>query len=165
MVIKSGDKRDKKPTEAENAMLIASTSSCACFNLRKTARAVTQHYSKFMADTGLKETQFSILSVLKQTGPLPMGHLAEALVMDRTTLTRNLKPLRINGLLKIVPGNDGRTKLVLITPKGSSAFTKALPSWTKAQDTLINVFGQNEWNILKVQLNLLQSMARASEAP
>jgi len=144
---------------------LTATAECACFNVRKTARAVTQHFSKFLVETGLKETQFSILSVLAQTGPLPMGKLAEILVMDRTTLTRNLAPLKTKKYLETAPGKDGRTRLVQITNSGSHMLATALPQWRKAQDSLMGLFGAKDWNALRKNLDLLQSIARGEHAP
>lgn len=154
---------DTMPRLSHNEL--TATAECACFNVRKTARAVTQHFSKFLGETGLKETQFSILSVLAQTGPLPMGKLAEILVMDRTTLTRNLAPLKAKKYLETAPGKDGRTRPVQITDSGSSILAIALPQWRKAQDSLMGLFGTQDWNALRKNLDLLQSIARGEHAP
>jgi len=143
---------------------LAETAACACFNIRKTARAVTQHFAHFLAKTGLKETQFSILSVLAQTGPLPMGRLANTLVMDRTTLTRNLAPLKAKTYLTTAPGQDGRTRLVHITDAGTDALTKALPEWRKAQDSLVNLYGADTWATLRRHLDHLQTVTRNGHA-
>ncbi len=75
--------------------------ACTCANLRKAARAVTQVYDQALRPTGLKATQFTMLATLSNRGDLPLSRLAEALVMDRTTLTRNLKPLVGKGLVRI----------------------------------------------------------------
>ena len=66
--------------------------ACACANLRKAARVVTQAYDKALKPTGLRATQFTVIATLATEGDAPLTRLAEALVMDRTTLTRNLKP-------------------------------------------------------------------------
>jgi len=159
--VQNPDPRDGAlPSRSE----LSETTGCACFNTRKTARAVTQHFSKFLAATGLKETQFSILSVLAQTGPAPMGKLADFLVMDRTTLTRNLAPLRGKSYIETTPGKDGRTRLVRITDAGLQILATALPEWRKAQESLITLFGVEEWNALQKNLDLLQSISRGEHA-
>jgi len=94
-----------------------------------------------------------------------MGQLSEALVLDRTTLTRNLKPLRAKAYIKLVPGKDGRTKLVLITKIGSNALADALPEWKKAQQSLLKLYGTEDWSALRRNLDQLQSIARASIEP
>ncbi|MEE8273100.1 MAG: MarR family transcriptional regulator, partial [Alphaproteobacteria bacterium] len=66
---------------------------CTCFNLRKAARAVTQLYDAALGPSGLRATQFSLIAALGVRGAPTISQLAKAMVMDRTTLTRNLKPL------------------------------------------------------------------------
>ena len=84
--------------------------SCAVLNLRRAARAVTNRYEDEMRALGLKATQFSLLVAAALRGPVNISALAELMVMDRTTLTRNLKSLQKRGLLRAVPGSDRRTR-------------------------------------------------------
>ena len=64
---------------------LPSSEECNCFAVRAAARHVTQSYDQFLAPTGLRTTQFSILAKLKRKGPLTINALAEDMVMDRTT--------------------------------------------------------------------------------
>ena len=80
--------------------------ACTCANLRKATRVVTQVYDAALQPVGLKATQFTVLAVLAERGEAPLTRLAETLVMDRTTLTRNLKPLVREGFIRIEPGVD-----------------------------------------------------------
>src|SRR6201985_3647769 len=79
---------------------------CNCFAVRSAARHVTQFYDRFLAPIGLRTTQFSILAKLQRLGPQPINALAGDLVMDRTTLGRNIQPLARAGLVRIEPGRD-----------------------------------------------------------
>ena len=89
---------------------------CNCFVVRSAARHVTQLYDQFLAPVGLHVTQFSILAKLKRLGPTTINALAKEMVMDRTTLGRNVQPLERDGLVKIeASAADGRAKVV--TPK------------------------------------------------
>jgi DNA-binding MarR family transcriptional regulator len=107
---------------------------CVCFSVRKAARAVTQHYDRALRKTGLRTTQFNMLAVLAQTGPLPMADLAEFLGLDRTSLTRNLRPPERKRWIRIAQGDeDRRVRMVSITPAGTAALRKALPAWQSAQ--------------------------------
>ena len=83
--------------------------NCTCFNLRKAARAVTQAYDEALKLQGLRATQISILAMLSELGPVTMTNLADQLVMDRTTLTRNLKPLLSDNLVCFVIWDLGVT--------------------------------------------------------
>lgn len=107
---------------------------CTCLAARKAARAVTQHYDRALRPTGLRVTQFGLLVVLTQSGAIPMAKLADLLGMDRTSVTRNLRPLEAKGRLKITAGDkDRRVRMIAITPAGIAALKKALPAWRKAQ--------------------------------
>lgn len=106
---------------------------CVCAGIRRAARAVTQHYQRHFRGTGLLGTQFSMLSVLIRSGPLPVGRMARLLGVERTTLTRNLKPLEKNHWVTISGDADGRVRTVEITTKGRAVAKAALPAWRKAQ--------------------------------
>ncbi len=115
--------------------------NCTCFNLRKAARAVTQAYDKEMKPSGLRATQFSLLRVVAKLGPVGIKDLAKALVMDRTTLGRNIKVLSDRDLLDIGEGDDRRYRPITITARGQEALDLALPLWEQAQTRIANGFG------------------------
>jgi DNA-binding MarR family transcriptional regulator len=123
-------------------------SSCACFNLRKTSRVVTQHFDEVLRPSGLLITQFTILVAIAIAKSGTINELAERLVMDRTTLTRNLKPMEREGWLKSEPGQDQRTRVISLTPNGEAALAKALPLWKQAQSRVEEALGQHRWNAL-----------------
>ncbi|MBR8839796.1 MAG: winged helix-turn-helix transcriptional regulator [Stigonema ocellatum SAG 48.90 = DSM 106950] len=127
--------------------------SCTCFSLRKSARVVTQLFDEIMAPSGLLVTQFSILSVVAAMKESTMNQLAQYLVMDRTTLTRNLKPLERQGLIQIKPGLDKRTRLISLTELGVAALHKALPLWEQAQTLMVSQLGQERWESLMLHLS------------
>ena len=117
-------------------------SSCVNFNIRKAMRAVSQHYDKMMAPAGLRGTQFTILTVLSRLESLSITELANYLVMDRTTLTRNLKPLEKEGFLKILPGlEDRRSRRIELTNAGKKVQKHAMPYWQEAQNEMIDFMG------------------------
>lgn len=127
--------------------------SCTCFSLRKAARVVTQLFDEQMAPSGLLVTQFSILGVIATMKESTMNQLAQYLVMDRTTLTRNLKPLEREGLIQINPGKDKRTRLISLTPEGIEALQKALPLWELSQSSMILQLGKERWESLMSHLS------------
>ena len=127
--------------------------SCTRFSLRKAARVVTQLFDEQMASSGLLVTQFSILGVIATMKESTMNQLAQYLVMDRTTLTRNLKPLEREGLIQINPGKDKRTRLISLTPEGIEALQKALPLWEQAQSLMISQLGKERWKSLMSHLS------------
>lgn len=123
---------------------------CTCFNLRKATRTVTQLFDDAMQPTGLRATQFTLLAAISSTGAIAIRKLSQVLVMDRTTLTRNLKPLETKRLVKVVPGEDRRTRTLTLTDKGRKTLEKALPFWRQAQSEVIERLTPRRWrNLIK----------------
>lgn len=139
--------------------------SCACFNLRKAARAITQVYEAELGDSGLKATQISLLVALAVRGSLPLTRLAEVLVMDRTTLTRNLVPLKKKGWIASERGPDRRERLVVLTRAGRAVLDRALPLWHAAQSRVAAAFGSARLAALVGELNAVIAAAQAGADP
>jgi DNA-binding MarR family transcriptional regulator len=115
---------------------------CNCLAFRKAARHVTKFYDQFLAPAGLRTTQFSILAKLRRRGPLTINALAEDLVMDRTTLGRNILPLEREGLIAVVRGRaDRRSKELHLTDAGAARLRAAAKGWARAQAGFESVFG------------------------
>jgi DNA-binding MarR family transcriptional regulator len=112
----------------------AETRQCACSAARRKSRELTRFYEWAMRGSGLRASQFTLLATLIQTGPMPATRLAGFLGLDRTTLTRNLRPLHRDGLVTIEDGADRRVHKAAITAKGEEAARRAYPVWRKAQD-------------------------------
>jgi DNA-binding MarR family transcriptional regulator len=87
--------------------------------------------------------------------------MAEVLVMDRTTLTRNLRPLEGQGLIAIRSGADRREKLVTLTTRGRAMVSKALPLWEQAQHQIIEGLGQGRFDSMLKDLSKAVSLAHA----
>jgi DNA-binding MarR family transcriptional regulator len=120
--------------------------ACTCANLRKAARVVTQAYETALQPTGLKATQFTLLATLAKRGDAPLTRLADSLVMDRTTLTRNLKPLVRRGLVHIEHEEDQRVRKVGLTERGNNVFEEARPRWEQVQTRIVESLGQARWS-------------------
>jgi DNA-binding MarR family transcriptional regulator len=101
--------------------------------LRRATRAVTAHYEAHFRGSGLRGTQFTILSMLAQAGPLPMTRLADLLGVERTTLTRNLTVLVRHGLVEWAGATDGRVRKAELTRSGEAMLRKCLPRWAAAE--------------------------------
>ena len=107
---------------------------CNCFAVRSAARHISQFYDQFLAPVGLRTTQFSILSKLKRRGPLTINALAKVMVMDRTTLGRNVLPLERDGLIRIEPmPYNRRAKELRLTDAGEKRLQAATKEWMRAQ--------------------------------
>ena len=122
--------------------------NCTNANLRKATRAVTQVYDAALQPSGLRATQFALLGALMKRGEMPLTQLADVMVMDRTTLTRNLKLLVEKGLIHIGPGADQRVRSISVTDDGGRAVKEATRHWRKAQSRLVDGLGEARWRSL-----------------
>ena len=125
---------------------------CACANLRRAARAVTQLYEEELRGTGLRATQFTLLQALGTTGTITQGGLGELLLLDSTTLTRTLRPLVGRGWVRSVPGLDRRERHFQLTAAGRRELDRARPRWELAQQRLRKVLGDTGWERLQADL-------------
>jgi DNA-binding MarR family transcriptional regulator len=114
---------------------------CTSFKLRQLTRRVGQHYDRIVGASGLKTTQYSLLSQIDRLGPVRPGDLAAAMDMDASTLTRNLQPLVANGWAAVGPGVDGRSRLVRATAAGRAKRSEAQREWKRAQIALNDRLG------------------------
>ena len=109
---------------------------------RAPGRHITQFYDQFQASSGLRTTQFSILAKLRRSGPMTINSLAAEMVMDRTTLGRNILPLERDGLIAIKQGSrDRRSKELRVTEDGEARFRAGMKGWVEAQRQLEKAFG------------------------
>lgn len=130
--------------------------SCACESLRRTTRAITRHYERALAPSGLHVTQLPILVALGSVGAVAMTQLADALEIDRTTLTRNLEVLEGRGLVDLVADDvDGRVRRPTLTGEGERVLTQALERWRAAQDAVERQFGPARLQALRAEMSAL----------
>jgi DNA-binding MarR family transcriptional regulator len=136
------------PTKQRNDATLMAARGCINFQFRKTARALSQFYDEGLRPTGLRSTQFTMLVVIETSQPVSMSELANLLMMDRSTLTRNFHLLEQQELVSTRVGTDRRSRLVRLTRKGGSALTRALPYWQKAQQQVLDRIGGKELQAL-----------------
>lgn len=115
---------------------------CTNFKLRQITRTVSRHYDAAVGPSGLKTTQYSLLTHIATLGPLRPSELAERMNLDASTLTRNLQPLVAQGWVEQRPGSDGRSRLVAITEAGRAKRTEAQRLWKQAQLALNHKLGE-----------------------
>jgi DNA-binding MarR family transcriptional regulator len=132
---------------------------CVGNNLHKTARVISRIYGEEMRSSGLQRSQFAILGNLIATGPVALNQLAERLCMERTTLSRNLKPLTQQSYISIAASDtDRRIKEISITTRGRAKFKQALTLWRHAQQRIIKAYGETSWRALEKSLRALRSI-------
>ncbi len=106
---------------------------CTNFKLRQLTRRVSRHYDAALGASGLKTTQYSLLSHVLSMGPVRLSELAAAMGLEASTLTRNLQPLLAQGWLEMAPGADARSRWVSITAAGRAKRSEAQRLWKQAQ--------------------------------
>jgi DNA-binding MarR family transcriptional regulator len=144
--------------EPPDRLSIAASRECTASQLRRATRVVTRLYDEVMAASGLEGTQFSVLVALSLMGEVPMRQLADRLGIDRTTLTRNLKPLARQGLVESADTSDQRVRPVRLTAAGKKVLKRALPLWEEAQHRVVKKMGYTRWYALLALLEAVQEL-------
>ena len=142
---------------------LTGTGSCAAFNFRRTARSVTRLYDLGLEPSGIRATQFAILTAVAKYQPIAMSRIGEILVLDQTTLTRSLKLLQKQGLLDISPRSVRRQRFVNLTDKAVKVLEVAVPLWRKVQAEFLASTGATAWPEFRDELERLSKMAVAME--
>lgn len=120
---------------------------CTCAALRRLSRLVSAIYDRHLEPVGLTTNQYSLLMTLARE-PVPLGRLARRAATDRTTLTRNLKPLAEAGWVTISPGPDARQRVAALTAAGRDTLRRAQPVWAEAQTLIETTLGQDDVDAL-----------------
>ena len=116
---------------------------CMCAVIRKTGRLLTKKYDQYLKPSGLKITQFSMLANIARNPGITVSKLAELLVMDQSTVTRNLRVLEKTGYIHLEADTvDHRIKRIQITDFGMSRMDEARPYWEKAQLEIERIMGR-----------------------
>lgn len=136
-----------------------SSAPCACTTLRKTARAVGRVYDEALADAGMTTAQFAVLRHVSRGEPMPLSRLAEALVMDRSSLYRAIAPIEAKGWI-ITAAGPGKSRLAALTPEGRAALAAAEPGWEAAQKKIVGAMGETMWVGLEFALRAVTDLAQ-----
>lgn len=127
------------------AVQVCEMSGCLCFNLRRAARALTQHYDAALRPYDLRATQLPILVAASARDVVLMAPLAEALGMDRTTLLRNLRPLARRKLIDITRASDSRRTEIRSTAAGRALLARVYGPWRRAQAHALKFLKDPNW--------------------
>lgn len=154
------------PAPAAIARRIAD--ECPGIRIRQAARLLTRVYDECLRPLGIQESQLAVLVAVARFGDAGagLGALAGALVLDRTTLTRNVAPLERAGLLRVArSAKDARARVVVLTRAGQRMLEAAYPAWEEAQRRLRRALGAERLGALRAHLNELVGSADALAAP
>jgi len=133
---------------------------CNCLAVRQAARHITQFYDQFLTPSGVRTTQFSILAKLRRLGPMTINALAAEMVMDRTTLGRNILPLERDGLVAVEQGSrDRRSKELRVTEAGEARFRAGMKGWAQAQRQFEKAYGAKRTADMRALLHAVVATA------
>jgi len=132
---------------------------CACANIRRTDRVITQFYDEMLAPSGLNAPQFGLLATLAEAAPVTIHRLAQIMDIDRTTLTRNLEVLAKQHLVRNEEGEDRRMRLVQLSQEGEQALKRAWPLWQEAQARIERALGRERLDALLTELSAVRVLA------
>ncbi len=147
----------------ESKAPVAAPRGCTNLKLRQLSRAVSRHYDAYVGPTGLKNTQYSLLSHVVLLGPIRPTDLAARMRLDASTLTRNLQPLIAQGWLLLGPGEDARSRLVSATDAGKAKRLEGQRAWKQAQLALNARLGPDRVAALHALVDDCTSLLDASE--
>jgi DNA-binding MarR family transcriptional regulator len=133
---------------------------CACANLRRASRALTQFYDRTLRSAGLNMPQFTLLQTLATTGSVTQGRLGQILVLDSTTLSRTLRPLQRKGWIRTRTGNDRRERRIELTDAGRAQFRRATPAWNRAERRVLAQVGRARLDTLMAELTAIARLSR-----
>lgn len=125
---------------------------CHCASLRQATRQITQLYDQHLAPVGLRATQYTVMRIIRRLQPATMQALADRIVMDRTTLTRALRPLLRDGYVEVASGRDARTRVVSLTETGEALLSDATDLWEGAQAAFEVRYGARQTQDLRGML-------------
>jgi DNA-binding MarR family transcriptional regulator len=117
---------------------------CPGVRVRKASRVLTKLYDDELRPFGVQSSQLPVLAAVAIFGDsgAKMSALAHAIVMDRTTLTRNVRPLEEAGWLRVARSpDDGRTRIVFLTPAGERLVESIFPTWERVMKTIRSTLG------------------------
>ncbi|MGL4287868.1 MAG: MarR family winged helix-turn-helix transcriptional regulator, partial [Phreatobacter sp.] len=155
--------RDVMKTAPDQATLTRIARSCICFQTRMTAHAVTRAYNRALAPLGLEVTQFNILAALAAGQTASVTQLSDALALDRTTMTRNLKRLETSGLVSVSNG-PGRAVKPELTETGIGLLSTAIPLWEAEHARMEGAVGAALWHDTREGLRAIRRTLKAREA-
>ena len=132
--------------------------NCACYHVRHAARVITRAYDEALKPVGLRGPQFSILTALKVAEDVSISQLAKHMGMDRTTMSRNLRPLEREGLVTVSPEGRGQARTIAITEAGVRRHDQAVPLWQQVQTKAMGALGGGDaWPRFREQLHRLDA--------
>jgi DNA-binding MarR family transcriptional regulator len=137
--------------------------ACLALDMLKASRAIAGVYNGWLRGTGLTIHQYTLLRTISGLGPLHMSQAADAMALDRTSLTRLVAPLVDGGLVEVGPARDRRVRVLAVTPAGRTALATSSAGWERAQAQLRSAMGDEAFVELQRALRQFVKTATSLE--
>lgn len=134
------------------------SATCNCINLRRASLSITEVYDEMLKSSGLKISQYLLISNIKRLGPVSVSNIALEIRLDRTTIVRNLKPLEERGFIVDVAAKGSRNRQLILTDKGLEVLNVAKPLWLEAQNFIKQYLGEEDMNTLTKLLSKIEAL-------
>ena len=131
---------------------------CLGYHTRRAQRVLTTMYDQALEPAGIRSTQFTLMNAIELLHIPTINQLSEALIIDRTTLTRNLRLLENSGYIKIQPGRDRREKAITLTQEGKKTLKQALTLWKEIHHQVQELVGEERFERLLRDLNVVENL-------
>lgn len=154
-----------RPALKDRAKYATAAQTCACSNFRRASRALTQLFDHALQPSGVRSTQLIILLEIAIARHATAPQLARRLVIDPSTLARNLKLIAKQGWIKNASNGAGRIQQISLTARGLRTLRKAVPLWEKAQNDFAGRLGERRWRKLQGDLSAAVAAARVNTRP
>ncbi|MDR3332978.1 MAG: MarR family winged helix-turn-helix transcriptional regulator [Synergistaceae bacterium] len=123
---------------------LVSESPCVCLHIRRAGRVITQLYDSRLRRSGIRITQYSLLRYIDLAGGSTIGELGEALCLEQSTVTRNVRVLSEGGYVRLDPASgDKRRKILSLTKSGRAKLDEATVLWREAQNDIRRELGED----------------------
>lgn len=135
--------------------------ACPAIHLRQASRMLARIYDDAFRPLGLELSQVPVMATVAVSGDtgISIGELARALVLDRTTVTRVIRPLERAGFLRVARSlDDARSKIVVVTRAGERVVRAAYPLWERTTKRVREVFGAGRIDALNAELTALVAL-------
>lgn len=145
------------PHDDFSSLDLAEAGNCVSYRLRRAARMAAKHFDRALKPVGLRNTQFTLLAGLAENGEISIGDLSTLLVIDATTLNRNLGVLIRRGLVENIDAEDGRIRQLRLTSAGEGKFAEAMPHWRRAQSQALSELEDDKWRAIRSELRNIET--------
>jgi DNA-binding MarR family transcriptional regulator len=132
---------ERQTSECEMADRMAR--ECIAVRVRLINRVISALYDEALRPFGLRISQANILAAVVNLGESRPAAVSRILRIEKSTLSRDVELMKQKGWLESDPPAGGRNQVIRLTRQGKKLFSRAQPSWEKAQAEARQLIGDD----------------------